>query len=107
MNEEQTKYFNILLKNLHTNKEGMSVQGLLYISFILANYEIGKTRLIDVYDAVALEYNTTRAACEHAVRRWLKATDPDALAQFVGVHELKDTQTVSIIPLLKAAILSM
>ena len=53
MDATQALYFNALLKNLHKNKPGMSVQGLIYISFILANYEIGKTKLVDLYTLVA------------------------------------------------------
>lgn len=104
MSEEQAKYFNALLRGLHTNKQGMSVQGLLYISFILANYEFGKTKITEAYKQVAEEYDTTPAACERAVRRWLQAIEPTTLAQFVGVLEIKDTRSISIIPLLKAAI---
>jgi hypothetical protein len=104
MDATQALYFNALLKNLHKNKPGMSVQGLIYISFILANYEIGKTKLVDLYTLVAKEYDTTPAACERAVRRWFKAVDLQTLADFVGIDELTDARSISIIPLLKAAI---
>ena len=104
MHIEQAQYFNALLKNLHANKPGMSMQGLIYISFILANYEIGKTKLLHMYDLVAQEYDTTPAACERAVRRWITGVDPSVLANYLGLNTLTDTRTASIIPLLKATI---
>ena len=104
MGIEQTIYFNALLKDLHSNRLGMSMQGLIYISFILANYEIGKTKLMYIYDQVAQEYNTTPAACERAVRRWINGIDPQVLASYLGLNKLTDTRITSIIPLLKATI---
>lgn len=104
MGIEQTMYFNALLKNLHSNRPGMSMQGLIYISFILANYEIGLTKLMDAYNLTAQIYNTTPAACERAVRRWITGIDPQVLANYLDLNTLTDTRTTSIIPLLKATI---
>lgn len=104
MGIEQTIYFNTLLRELHSNRPGMSMQGLIYISFILANYEIGKTKLMYIYDQVAKEYDTTPAACERAVRRWITGIDQQTLANYLCLDELTDTRTSSIIPLLKATI---
>ena len=104
MGIEQTMYFNTLLKELHSNRPGMSMQGLIYISFILANYEIGRTKLMYIYNQVAQEYNTTPAACERAVRRWITGIDQQVLANYLGLTSLTDTRTSSIIPLLKATI---
>lgn len=104
MGIEQTMYFNTLLKELHSNRPGVSMQGLIYISFILANYEIGRTKLMYIYDQVAKEYNTTPAACERAVRRWITGIDQQVLANYLCLDELTDTRTSSIIPLLKATI---
>lgn len=104
MNIEQAMYFNALLKDLHSNRPGMSMQGLIYISFILANYEIGKTKLLYTYNLVAQEYDTTPAACERAVRRWITGLDEQVLANYLGLEKLTDLRTTSIIPLLKATI---
>ena len=104
MGIEQTMYFNELLKELHSNKPGVSMQGLIYISFILANYEIGRTKLMYIYDQVAKEYNTTPAACARAVRRWITGIDQQVLANYLGLTSITDTRTSSIIPLLKATI---
>ena len=104
MNIEQASYFNALLKDLHSNRPGMSMQGLIYISCVLANYEIGKTKLMYAYGLVAQEYNTTPAACERAVRRWINGIDPQVLANYLGLNALTDARTSSIIPLLKATI---
>lgn len=104
MSIEQAMYFNALLKDLHSNRPGMSMQGLIYISFILANYEIGKTKLLYTYNLVAQEYDTTPAACERAVRRWITGIDPQVLASYLGLNTLTDSRTTSIIPLLKATI---
>lgn len=104
MNIEQATYFNALLKDLHSNRPGMSMQGLIYISFILANYEIGKTKLLYTYNLVAQEYDTTPAACERAVRRWITGLDEQVLANYLGLEKLTDLRTTSIIPLLKATI---
>lgn len=104
MGIEQTIYFNALLKDLHSNRLGMSMQGLIYISFILANYEIGKTKLLYTYNLAAKEYNTTPAACERAVRRWINGIDSQVLASYLGLNKLTDTRITSIIPLLKATI---
>lgn len=104
MSIEQAQYFNALLKDLHSNRPGMSMQGLIYISFILANYEIGKTKLLYTYNLVAQEYDTTPAACERAVRRWITGIDPQVLAHYLGLNTLTDSRTTSIIPLLKATI---
>jgi hypothetical protein len=104
MGTEQAMYFNTLLKDLHANRPGMSMQGLIYISFVLANYEIGKTKLMYTYNLVAQEYDSTPAACERAVRRWITGIDPQVLANYLGLNTLTDTRTTSIIPLLKATI---
>jgi hypothetical protein len=104
MTGEQALYFNALLKKLHQNKPGMSIQGLIYISFILANYEIGKTRLLYTYELTAEEYGTTPAACERAVRRWITAIDETTLAEFLNLETITDWRTTTIIPLLKATI---
>lgn len=104
MHIEQAMYFNALLKDLHSNRPGMSMQGLIYISFILANYEIGKTKLLYTYNLVAQEYDTTPAACERAVRRWITGLDEQVLANYLGLETLTDLRTTSIIPLLKATI---
>lgn len=104
MSIEQAQYFNALLRDLHSNRPGMSMQGLIYISFILANYEIGKTRLTYLYELVAQEYDSTPAACERAVRRWINGIDTQLLAQYLNLNTITDSRTTSIIPLLKATI---
>lgn len=102
MSELQTKYFNFLLKNLHPG--GTSLQGLSYISYILANYEIGKTKMMDIYEKTGKEYGTTPTACERCVRRWFEKVDLDVLRTITGVRDLSDIRGVSIIPILKATI---